>query len=427
MMGLGFGTWLSRLPSLRDELGASTLQMSLYGLCLAAGSLGGMVIAGRLTERLGARRVLAVFIALQVVFLPLAVTLILTGNLVVGLAVLFAYGLSFSVADIAMNVSGASAERAYRKPRLPLMHAGYSIGVMLSMGIGAVAESLKVPLAAHYLAVMVVIAVVSAFALGKVPVDESHALSLSPPEGTGTPLISTGPIPVIAASETSNDAIATTTGSIPIISIDSTQATGANAKAGATGKSKDPADRPYSPWRDRRVLLIGLITLSAGLVEGAPADWLPLALVDGRGVSNEFGAIMLGLFFGAVVTARLLGSVLLTRFGRSTVLRASFITALIGILIVLLLPSSAAMVIGTVLWGLGTGVCWPVTISAAADNPKTAARDVATVSAVGYTSMLIGPMAFGVLGEYIGLMQAFWVLPLFALVGILLAGITRQR
>ena len=70
----------------------------------------------------------------------------------------------------------------------------------------------------------------------------------------------------------------------------------------------------------------------------APADWLPLALVDGRGVTNEFGALMLALFYGAVVTARLAGAALLTRFTRVTVLRTSLAIAAIGILTVVLVP-----------------------------------------------------------------------------------------
>ena len=135
---------------------------------------------------------------------------------------------------------------------------------------------------------------------------------------------------------------------------------------------------------------------------------------------------MLALFYGAVVTARLAGSALLTRFTRVVVLRTSLAIAAIGILTVVLVPGPVPMIVGTILWGLGSGVCWPITISAAADRHETAARDVATVSAIGYTSMLLGPMAFGVLGEQIGLLPAFIVLPIFVVLGISLASVTRE-
>ena len=416
LMGFGFGTWLSRLPTLRDSLGASTLEMSIYGLCLAAGSLTGMMLSARAVERFGPRKMMAFTIAVQVVALPLTVVFMLAGSIPLGVIALFIYGLNFSAADVAMNVSGANAERVFGKPRLPLMHAFYSIGAMLSMGVGSAAEAMKVPLQPHFIAVGLLIGLAGFAVLGWVPRDES---ALRPP-ASHPPLVTTGPVPVVTSP--TDDDLATVTGSVPVIPAHA--ATGAPVSDGAL--AADASKRKYNPWRDPRVICIGLITLSAGLVEGAPADWLPLALVDGRGVTNEFGALMLALFYGAVVTARLAGAALLTRFTRVTVLRTSLAIAAIGILTVVLVPGPVPMIVGTILWGLGSGVCWPITISAAADRHETAARDVATVSAIGYTSMLLGPMAFGVLGEQIGLLPAFIVLPIFVVLGISLASVTRE-
>jgi cyanate permease len=223
----------------------------------------------------------------------------------------------------------------------------------------------------------------------------------------------TGGVPVVESW--TGDTLATVTGSIPVIP---------HSDAGVTPPTKAPR---YNPWRDRRILAIGAITLVAGLLDGAASDWLPLALVDGRGVSNEFGTLMLGLFFGAIVLVRLSGSVLLARFGRVTVLRASLVCAAAGVLIVTLLPGTPAIIIGTIAWGLGAGLCWPISISAAADNANTAVRNVAVVSAIGYTSMLLGPTAFGFIGEYTGLLRAFWLLPLFALIAVLLATASKSE
>ena len=296
------------------------------------------------------------------------------------------------------------------------MHAFYSIGAMLSMGVGSAAEAMKVTLQPHFIGVGLLIGLAGFAVLGWVPRDESALRPLA----SHPPLVTTGTVPVVTSP--TDDDLATVTGSVPVIPAHA--ATGAPVSDGAL--AADASKRRYNPWRDPRVICIGLITLSAGLVEGAPADWLPLALVDGRGVTNEFGALMLALFYGAVVTARLAGAALLTRFTRVTVLRTSLAIAAIGILTVVLVPGPVPMIVGTILWGLGSGVCWPITISAAADRHETAARDVATVSAIGYTSMLLGPMAFGVLGEQIGLLPAFIVLPIFVVLGILLASVTRE-
>lgn len=442
VMGLGFGTWLSRLPTLRDDLGASMVQMSVYGLCLAAGSLAGLLFAGPLIERFEPRRTMAVMVAVLVVALPSAAALMAAGALVVGLAVLFLFGFCFSTTDIAMNVSGANAERAEGRSRMPLLHACYSIGGVVSMLVGAVAEALRVPLVPHFIAISALIAVCTLVALRMVPMNESalrqHAESLRHEGGegeageagdagqtsqAGQAILETSAIVPVIESPVADD-LATATSSIPIIS---QPAESSPTAVPASAPIPAAAQRKYSPWRDRRIVLIGVITLAAGLLEGAPADWLPLALVDGRGVANEFGTVMLGLFFGSVVISRLLGSALLGRFGRVSVLRVSFAVSGIGVLVVSLVPGPTAMVLGTIAWGLGTGMCWPITISASADNPTTAVRDVAAVSAVGYTSLLLGPMVFGFLGEHFGLLQAFLVLPVFGLLAILLAGVTRTR
>lgn len=403
--GFSFGTWLSRLPSLRDALGASTVEMSLYGLCLAAGSIAGILASGRLIERFGPRRMIEITVTCQVVALPSAAALFVSGHLILGLVVLFLFGSSFSTTDISMNVSGAAAERAEGRPRMPLMHGFYSIGMVASLSFGALAELLRLTLTTHFLLAVAIIAIASFAAIRMIPRDESRYIL----DEDHAALDASGLVPVIESS--SESAILTITDSVPIIP--------AHLAEEAKREAAAAPSKRYTPWRDKRVLLIGLITVSAGLLEGVPADWLPLALVDGRGVTNEFGALMLGVFFVAVVSARLAGSALLTRFGRVAVVRGSMSVAAIGILLITLVDGPAGMILGTVAWGLGTGVSWPITISASADRPRTAARDVAAVSAIGYASMLIGPMVFGVLGEEFGLLRSFWVL--FVFVGLALA------
>lgn len=377
LIGFGFGSWLSRLPAVRDHLSASTFDMSVYGLCLALGSVVGLLVSGHVIQRLGARFTLALTIALQALALPGAVALILSGWLPVGLVTLCLYGFMFSTADVAMNVSGANAERALGKPRLPLMHGGYSLGIVGAMGLGAAAEALGVPLQLHFIVVVALMAVTAAAALPFLPRDEAAARA----EAEGAPVMADPPT----------------------------------------------LTRPSSPWRDRRILAIGLVALAAGILEGTPSDWLPLALVDGRGFSNEAGALMLGVFFTSVLVVRIAGAAVLERLGRVTTLRVSALCAGVGVLTLVLVPGPLAAIFGTVAWGLGTGLTWPVAIAAAANNPRTAVRGVAAVSALGYASMLIGPMGFGFLGEHLGLLNAFGVALIFAGIIGALAQATREE
>ncbi|WP_449282677.1 MFS transporter [Leucobacter sp.] len=395
MLGLGFGSWLSRLPAVRDHLGATTLQMSIYGFCLAMGSVTGLLLAGRVISRLGPRRTLQLGIAAQALFMPAAVLVLWLGQLPLGLALLFGYGFAFSNSDVAMNISGASAERALGRPRLPLLHAGFSLGSVSAMGLGAAAEALRIPVPAHLIGVFLLIIGISLAVLRWIPAGDRVATARS--AAPTVPAAKTGPISIVPADD---------------------------ARAG--GAARQPV-RARNPWTDPRILLVGFIAMSMALAEGTAADWLPLALVDGRGLSNELGALILGVFFVSMTVTRVAGSPILHRFGRVAVLRGGAILCAVGVVTVILVPHTWAIVVGTICWGVGCALGFPVGISAAADNPETAVRDVAAVSAIAYTAMLLGPMAFGFLGEHIGLLSAFWVLAAIALLGGLVASAARER
>ncbi|MGK0722637.1 MFS transporter [Leucobacter sp. W1478] len=424
LLGLSFGTWLSRLPAVRDRLDASTLEMSIYGLCLAAGSVVGLVISGQVVQRFGPKRTMLITGLAQVVALPLAVTIILFGAIPIGLVVLFVFGFFFATADVAMNVSGANAERALGRARLPLMHAGYSTGTVAAMGLGALAEAVGVGPQLHFVAIFTVIGVTLIFLLRNVPSDEQALRA----RATETAVLdATGPIPIVESSSGRQPAFSTMTGAIPVVT--SQIPLPPSASNAQTPLASPPITGPparYSPWRDRRVLLIGLIALATGIVEGTAADWLPLALVDGRGVANQTGALMLGVFFASIMLVRVAGSALLNRFGRVKILYACALLSTIGIVTVLVVPGTVGLLLGAIAWGLGGGLGWPIAISAAADRRETAVRDVAAVSALGYGSMLLGPMAFGLLGEFVGLLTAFWALLIFTAITALVARAARE-
>ncbi|MBO1901407.1 MFS transporter [Leucobacter weissii] len=393
-LGFSFGSWLSRLPAVRDRLDASTFEMSLYGLCLALGSLTGLVFSGRIVTRLGPKRTLALGMSLQGLLLPGALLLLWAGPVGGGVAVLFAYGLAFSVSDVAINVSGAEAERALGRPRMPLFHGAYSFGSVAALGVGSAAEAAAVPAPLHIGIALLLVAVCSLWALrripggrggGSVPVGEGG----EPAAAGGAVSVLTGPIPQIASPRPA------------------------------------PAARPYNPWRDPRIYLVGLVAMSMSLAEGSGADWIPLALVDGRGFDNSSATLTVSAFFVAMLLVRLSGSALLMRFGRVAAIRGSALICATGVLVVILVPAPWAAVLGAMLWGAGCALGFPVGISAAADDPSTAVRSVAAVSAIAYGAYLLGPMIIGFLGEHLGLLRAFWPLVAFMALCVAIAGALR--
>lgn len=411
MFGFGFGNWLARLPAVRDHLGASTVEMSIVGLAIAVGSIAGLLFAGRSVTWLGPRRAILATVIGQALFMPVSAVLLWNGFLIPGLIVLAFFGVCFSTGDVAMNVSGAAAERALGRSRMPLLHGGYSLGGVAAMGTGALAEHFKVSVPIHLTLVFVLILACVLTALRRIPLVEpathggAGAHSGADPRPNAATNTNTGPIHAVTR-ELAASALAATNA----------------AKAAAAAL----ASTQYNPWRDKRIVVIGLVALSMGLTEGTATDWLPLALADHREFSNSAAALVLGVFFAAMMLTRMTGGWILERFGRVAVLRGGAVLVAISIVLINVAPFAWASVTAAILWGIGCALGFPIAVSAAADNPSTAVRGVATVSAIAYGSYLLGPMAIGFVGQSFGLLTAFLPLLAFLVFVVFAAGAARE-
>jgi len=370
LSGLGLSSWVARLPAVRDALGSSTLEMGLLLFGVAAGSIAGLLASGHLITRLGARKTLGACLSVGptgLIVASVGASLSPSYGLVfIGLIV---FGISAAISGVAINVSGAANERALGRTVMPIFHACFSGGTMIGAGLGAGAEVLGLSVAVHVSAVALGIFTIGQLALRHVQNETSVAVS---------------------------DHIADT-------------------RQGATPTWRSR----LRLWAEPRTLMIGMIVLGMAFAEGSANDWLALATVDGYRVANEVGALMFGIFVTAMTAGRLGGGFLLDRYGRVPVLRGSALIAVLGLLLVIFGHNIALAVVGTILWGLGSALGFPVGMSAAADDPQHAAARVSIVATIGYAAGLIGPPLIGGLGQQFGLLNALLVV----LVLLIAAGI----
>jgi MFS family permease len=113
---------------------------------------------------------------------------------------------------------------------------------------------------------------------------------------------------------------------------------------------------------------------------------------------------------------RLSGSRIIDRFGRVPVLRVSAAVAVVGLALYIFSSGSILPIVGVALWGLGTALGFPMTMSAAGADPRRAAKRVTVVSSIGYCAFLAGPPLIGFLGHGFGLLLA--LLPVLVLVAV---------
>ena len=345
--GFAFASWVSRIPEARSRLDLTPGGLGTLLLALALGSVIALPSAGGWVHRFGATKVVAFAAVADAVGLAVAG---LGAGAVAAVWLtamgLFLLGFGSGVWDVAMNIEGAAVERELGRTVMPRFHAAFSLGTVAGAAIGAAAAGFGLPLTVHLPLAAVLVALVP-----------PSAVRAFLPAGTG----------------------------------------------------EEAAEKPRNPmraWTEPRTLTIGLMVLAMALTEGVANDWLAVALVDGYDVPAWVGASGFALFVTAMTVGRIGGTVVLDRFGRVPVIWGSMALAGAGILLVVFGQVLAVVALGTVMWGIGASLGFPVGMSAAADEPDHAAARVSVVSTIGYTAFLAGPPALGYLGDHVGVLNA---------------------
>lgn len=378
LSGLGFASWVSRIPAVRDgmHLGTETVGLLLFGL--AIGSIAGLATAPNYLARVGTRTgLLYSLLAMAAATVLLGLATGAVESFALSVAALFLFGFSYSITDIVMNVEGAEVERATGRTLLPLMHAFFSLGTIVGAVLGAAAALHPLPVSWHFGAVGVGIATVGAWTVRYIP---------RPAAGDAVP----GPT--------------------------------ARAVAGSvTGhhRFRDRLRATLLLATQPQLLFLGLLVVGMAFVEGSANDWLPLAAVDGHGFDNAGGALVYGTFVAAMTVGRAAGGPLIDAVGRRRTLLVMGSLGFVGILVFILTDQHWTAFCAAALWGLGGSLGFPVGISIAADHPTDAARRVSIVSIFGYTAFLVGPPILGFIGGHLGILDAFYVVAAMLLVSLL--------
>lgn len=364
-----FATWVSRIPAVRDDLGADERGLGFALLFTAVGSLVAMPLSGRLVGRVGARRVLLVCIVVCVLGYP---ALGLAPDLVVLAAVLLVIGAGVGVWDVAMNVSGHEVEKAAARDLMPGFHAGWSIGAVLGAAFGALAARAGLAPAAHFALACLVFGGAAVLAVRIMPDGTADDVG-SPAEGEHHVPGPTGPI-----------------------------------------------------LHDLRLVGLGLMTFCAAWAEGSANDWLALMLADDRGASGAAAALGFAVFAVAMTGGRLVGTPVVTRFGRVPTLRWGAVVTAVGVSVLLLVPVLAVGYLGAFLWGIGIAIAFPLAMTAAGETPGRGNSAIATVATIAYTGFLVGPPLIGAIAHSVGLDHALWLVVLLAGGIFALAGTARD-
>ncbi|MEU6394437.1 MFS transporter [Streptomyces sp. NPDC046939] len=335
------GSFATRVPWIQDHAGVSAGQLGLALAFPAIGASVAMPLAGSVTHRFGARTALRGLLALWTLSLVLPS---LAPNLLTLCAVLFVYGATAGMSDVAMNALGVEIETRLDKSIMSGLHGMWSVGALIGSAGGTLAAHLGADARLHHLLAAAVLTAVGFTAC-------QWVLDLRPAEGEEAP--------------------------------------------------------PRFALPPRSALLIGAVGFCAVFAEGASLDWSAVYLRDVLDTSAGLAAACTTAFTLTMALARIAGDAVVDRFGAVRTVRVSGVMATAGALLVVLAPNPPVAMAGFGLLGLGIAVVVPLAFAAAGRSGPNPSQAIAGVATITYTSGLIAPSAIGTVADMTSLVVSF--------------------
>jgi fucose permease len=272
---------------------------------------------------------------------------------------LFAWGAFQAVLDMGMNTQGIAVERRQSRRLMSGLHGCWSLGSFAGAGAGAVAVGAGISLSAQQVVLSIPI-VLGVIGMSGWMVED-----------------------------------------VPAQRADSEQAVRA-----------EPGSRRRLLVRSSAVLTLAAIAFAGLLCEGAAADWSAVYLRGSLHTSAGRAGLAYTAFSLAMVTVRLAGNRLMSRFRPDRVVPVLAAIATVGLAAGLLSGTALGGIAGFACLGVGLGSIVPSTFSAAGRLPGAdVGAAVSTVAALSYSGFVFGPPLIGALSSLLTLRFALLLLP----------------
>ena len=295
--GLVYALLVSRLPALKEQVGANEAEVGFILLSYGLSGLVGLILSAPIIRKLTSRRVLRV--ASLSLFFSLPVTALATSPLTLGLACI-CVGLGTGFVDVAMNAQAIEVEKHHNVRCLAFMHAGYGLGGMLGSVSAAVFAGIGVTPLWNFGLLMVLLAILRPFTVPRLLDDTS----------------------VIPRSEETD------------------------SRAGTGKKSRALALPPLF------VIFCGVVAGCNYATEGSVGEWGALFLCT-KGAGEQTAALVYGVFSLAAVFCRLVTDVLRTHHEDFHIMLCGSLLAVAGMATVLLWIAPFSHFSATPAWASG--------------------------------------------------------------------------
>ena len=140
--GIGISAWLTRIPAISERLELGPAAMGALLLTQTVAAFASVSTSGMTVMRLGAKRSIAVTASMVVMgMILIGVGVSVFGSVLVTAVGMLLFGLGSATWNVASNVEGSALESAMGRSIMPLMHAFFSIAVLMRSGLVTVRSS----------------------------------------------------------------------------------------------------------------------------------------------------------------------------------------------------------------------------------------------------------------------------------------------
>ncbi|WP_265427363.1 MFS transporter [Chryseobacterium sp. YIM B08800] len=357
-MGLIFASWASRIPDIKSSLHLNDGQLGQVLFAMPLGQLMMMVVSGYLVNKFGSRIILITAMTLYAI----ALTLIPQANSFIQLfLVLFLFGITSNMANIAVNTQAVSLEALYKRNIMSSFHGLWSLGGLTGGILGAVFAETKFSIFTHLVIILI---------LGVI----------------GIIIFSRG---LLAQDIKENS----------------------HAKTSKKAFKLDSA-----------IIILGLIGFGSMFCEGTMFDWSSVYFSTIIKPDETFVRMGYIASMGAMTFGRFVADRFVNRYQASVVLRFCGILITSGLLLATIAPGLIISTFGFLLIGLGVSSIVPICYSAAG-RLKTMSASIAitAVSSISFLGFMIGPPLIGLLSEITDLRIALLAASSFGILIIVLS------
>jgi MFS family permease len=349
VQGLVFATWASRIPQIQAFHQLSDGAWGSVLFSLPAGLLVGLPLAGWAIATFGSKKSIGVVALAHICLLPCIALATHTWQLVV---ILFFFGLTGNLVNIAVNTQAVSVEALYGRSIMASFHGMWSLSAFVAAAIGALLISLEVATLYHFCVMGALLIFLLLYASARLLSDEQ-----------------------------------------------------------ASAKKKKLFVMP-----DRPLLKLGLVALCGMICEGTMFDWSGIYFSKIVQPPEELLALGYVAFMGAMAGARFVGDKIAFHLGNRRTIELNGLLIAAGLLIAVFFPYMLSVITGFILVGFGVSTVVPLVYGMSAKSKTMpAGMAITAVSSIGFMGFLFGPPLIGYISELSSLRWSFGLVALLGL------------